>query len=81
MQTNKPPQPEEASPCVKPPDLKDKELGSLRSLVLALLVLVIVYLGLLLPWSPHPEAVGGAIGALAMLVGGILGVGAWRNGR
>lgn len=72
---------EEESPCVKPNDLKDKELGSLRSLVLGLLVLCIVYLVLLLPWSPHPEAVGGAIAALATFGAGVLGLSAWRSGR
>ena len=66
---------------MKPNDLKDKELGSLRSLVLVLLVLCIVYLVLLLPWSPHPETVVAAISGLGTLAGAILGVSAWRNGR
>jgi len=67
------------SPCVKPPDLKDKELGNLRSLVVLLLVLVIVYLAVLLPWSDQAGAVGGAIGAVATLLGIVLGASAWMR--
>lgn len=66
---------------MKPDDLRDKELGNLRSLVVGLLVLAIVYLVLLLPWSPHPEAVGAAIAALTTLVGAIIGASALRRGR
>lgn len=66
---------------MKTPDFKDKELGSLRSLLLGLLVLVIVYLALLLPWAPDPEAVGGAIVSIGGLAAAILGVSAWRSGR
>jgi len=66
---------------VKPNDFRDKELGGLRSLVVLLLVLAIIYLVLLLPWSPHPEAVGAAIAALTTLVGAIIGASALRRGR
>lgn len=64
---------------MKPPDLQDKELGSLRSWIVLLLVLVIVYLGVLLPWSDQAGAVGGAIAALTTLVGAIVGASAWRR--
>jgi len=66
---------------VKPPDLKDRDLGSLRSLVVLLLSLCIVYLVLLLPWSPSPGAVGGAIAALTTLLGAIIGASALRGRR
>jgi hypothetical protein len=64
---------------VKPNDLKDKELGSLRSLVVAVLVLAILYLALLLPFSDQAGAIGGAIAALTTLVGAIVGASAWRQ--
>jgi hypothetical protein len=62
---------------VKPPDLNDDR--RVRSLIVLLLVLCLVYLVILLPFSRQGPAIGGAITAIAGLVGTIIGVGAWKR--
>lgn len=51
---------------------EDETLGRLLSLVVGLLVLLIAYLVLLLPFTSRPGAVGAAIGVLGTLLSAIV---------
>lgn len=64
---------------MKTPDLKDDQLGSLLSLVVLLLILAIIYLVILLPFSGRAAEMGGAIAGMLGLVGTIVGVRAWKQ--
>lgn len=64
---------------MKTPNLKDDQLGSLLSLVVLLLVLAIIYLVILLPFSGRAAEMGGAIAGMATLVGIIIGLRAARQ--
>jgi type II secretory pathway component PulM len=58
---------------------EDEDLGRLLSWVVALLVLAIVYLVILLPFSGNAGVVVGAITALTGLIGAIVTVRAIRR--
>jgi len=60
-------------------DFKDEQLGTVLSKVVAVLVLCIIYLVILLPFSSNDSIIGSAIGVLATLVGTIISVRAWRS--
>lgn len=54
--------------------LTDPQYGPLLSVVIGLLLLCIVYLVALLPFSPNQGAIGGALAALAVLLGAVIEV-------